>query len=181
MDLDGLDDNPVYYDKVTEQIYNGATPLSKTVHHYESLEWDVIKFKSEGPTRNQLPNIEGRGMIGRQMDPHLLEYIIVGSRPNLLAKTDYIFFQTQWKKTSNEVFTYEAKPDPQSLVNDGWGYRNVRVKNFAKMTPDYSNGMGIYDVYVSGNIDSFFDFNRYHIIPAPKRVLLSKAITTYSK
>jgi len=179
MDLDGLDENPVYYVKIIEQTFNGINPIAKTVHNYESLEYDVMQYKHEN--RNQMPNIAGRGSMHRGYRPDELDYIIIGYFPKLLEKTEFVFFQNQWKKTATEKFTYTAKPDAYSLINNGMGHRNLRISNYAKMTPDYSGGMVLNSIYDMGNIDSFFDFNRYYILPTPKRLLLSKSITTYSK
>ncbi|TKC03991.1 hypothetical protein [Pedobacter frigoris] len=180
LDFAGFEENPVYYAKVTEKIYNGNVAISKTEFVYDSLI-NVIKPSIPLITeRNTNPNIAGRGVISRIYKPENFRAVILGYKPKMLSATNYQMIQSTWKKTSREEYTYTGS-NIDDMLTYGSGLRNIRISNYAMMAPDYSGGMSLEGIYTSTGIQSVFDFNSYLILPYPNRFLSSRIVTKYTE
>ncbi|MBO9675172.1 MAG: hypothetical protein J7577_17125 [Sphingobacteriaceae bacterium] len=172
-ELAGINENGVYYNRVTERIYNGLVPLTKVEFVFDTAQ-NIVE--NAPYTRNLSPLIAGRGMMSRQYLPMAVTSVMLGYRPELKEKNSYVFINGAWKKQVKEEYQYRA-------VSSGnyASYKNLSISNFAIHNQDYTAGMGLDGLYSNTNIDSIFDFHFYDIVVFGPRMLLNKTITTYTE
>ncbi|NII85490.1 MULTISPECIES: hypothetical protein [unclassified Pedobacter] len=172
-ELAGINENGVYYNRVTERIYNGQVPLTKIEFVFDTAQ-NIVEAAPY--TRNLSPLIAGRGTISRQYVPMAVTSVMLGYRPELKEKNSYVFINGTWKKQLKEEYKYRSfTPENYS------SYKNLSISNFAIHNQDYTAGMGLEDLYSNTNIDSIFDFHFYDLIITGPRKLLNKTVTNYTE
>lgn len=174
-DFAALEENPVYYTKVTELSYANNGPINKTEYFFDLGDTAIHRTAVTWSDRNRFPNISSRGITTRDNTPGNYSSVILGNKPQLTSKLSYKNIQGTWRKYQKEELSYIL-----SYSNGSSGITNISVMPYAYKNSDLSTGLSVGNIYTDTNIDSFFDFAVYKM-NFYRRLLSEKIVTTYDE